>query len=60
MTGKRLRKIIQQLLLMFYTVKKWEYAQRIFQKFNLNREKQIIILIIPNEEKEGWHYFAVK
>ena len=51
MTGKRLRKIIQQLLLMFYTVKKWEYAQRIFQKFNLNREKQIIILIIPNEEK---------
>ena len=60
MTGKRLRKIIQQLLLMFYTVKKWEYVQRIFQKFNLNREKQIIILIIPNEEKEGWHYFAVK
>ena len=23
-------------------------------------KKQIIILMIPNEEKEGWHYSAVK
>ena len=29
-------------------------------KINLNCEKQIILLMIPNEEKEGWHYFAVK
>ena len=30
-------------------------------KRNSTREKQIILLIIPNEEKEGrWHYLAVK
>ena len=29
-------------------------------KINSNCEKQIILLMIPNEEKEGWHYFAVK
>ena len=23
-------------------------------------KKQIILLMIPNEEKEGWHYLAVK
>ena len=23
-------------------------------------EKQVIHLVIPNEEKEGWHYLAVK
>ena len=27
-------------------------------KHNLNREKQVILLMIPNEEK--WHYLAVK
>ena len=27
-------------------------------KYNLNSEKQIIILMIPNGE--GWHYLAVK
>ena len=29
-------------------------------KINSNGEKQIIILMIPNKEKEGWHYLAVK
>ena len=29
-------------------------------KINSNCEKQIIILMIPNEEKEVWHYLAVK
>ena len=27
-------------------------------KHNSNREKQVILLMIPNEEK--WHYLAVK
>ena len=27
---------------------------------NSKCEKQIILLLIPNEEKEGWHYLAVK
>ena len=26
----------------------------------MNYEKQIILLMIPNEENEGWHYLAVK
>ena len=29
-------------------------------KINSVCEKQIILLMIPNEEKEGWHYLAVK
>ena len=29
-------------------------------KINSNCEKQIILLMIPNEQKEGCHYRAVK
>ena len=29
-------------------------------KINSNCEKQIIFIIIPNEQKEGWHYLAVQ
>ena len=29
-------------------------------KHNSTREKEIILSIIPNEEKEGWHYLALK
>ena len=29
-------------------------------KINSNGEKQMILLMIPNEEKESWHYLAVK
>ena len=29
-------------------------------KLNRNCEKQIILLIIPDVEKEGWYYLAVK
>ena len=34
MTRKRLRKVIQQLLLMFYALKKWKCIQVIFQKLS--------------------------
>ena len=27
---------------------------------NLNCKKQVILLMIPNEKKEGWYYSAVK
>ena len=37
-------------------VKYWGYILKI----NSNYEKQIIILMIPNEEKEKWHYHTVK
>ena len=29
-------------------------------KIDSNSKKQIILLMIPNEEKEGWHYLAIK
>ena len=29
-------------------------------KTNLNYEKQIILLVIPKEQKEGWYYLVVK
>ena len=29
-------------------------------KINSNSDKQVILLMIPNEEREGWHYLAVK
>ena len=29
-------------------------------KINSHCEKQIILLTIPNLEREGWHYLAVK
>ena len=59
MTGKHLRKIIRQLLLIFCILKRKIYPAYI-SKHNSTLEKQIILLMIPNEEKEGWHYLAVK
>ena len=63
MIGKRLRKIIQQLFLIFkknIIYQKKEICPAYNSKNNLNCEKQIILLMIPNEEKEGWHYLPVK
>ena len=41
-------------------IKEKEICQDYSSKINSNCEKQIILLMIPNEEKEGWHYLAVK
>ena len=61
MIGKRLRKIIQQLLLIFCVLKKKKTCSAYISKINSNYEKQITLLMITNEEKEGlWHYIAVK
>ena len=57
MTGKTLRKIIHQLLLMSHMLKKMNISADI-SEHNLNHEKQIILLVLPN--REGWHYLAVK
>ena len=51
--GKHLKKIIQQLPLLFCILKKWKYTQLNISKINSNREKQIILLMKPNREKEG-------
>ena len=29
-------------------------------KYNSTREKEIIVLMISNKEKESWHYLSVK
>ena len=61
MIGKHLRKIIRHLLLIFCILnKKKVYSQKEISKIDWNREKLIILLMIPNKEKEEWHYLAVK
>ena len=41
-------------------IKEKEINPTYISKHNSTREKQVIILMIPKEEKEGWHYLAVK
>ena len=53
MSGKRLKKVIRQLLLIFCVLKKKKYTQLIFQNMTQPVEKQIILLMIPNEEEKG-------
>ena len=40
-------------------VKEKEICPAYISKINSNYEKKIL-LMIPNKEKEGWHYLAVK
>ena len=40
-------------------IKEKEICPACISKININCEKQIILLMIPNEEKEGRHYVAV-
>ena len=60
MTGKGLRKIIQQSLLIFSLPKKKKKLLAYISNNNSTHKKQVIILMIPNEEKGGWHFLAVK
>ena len=41
-------------------IKEKEIWPAYISKINSNCEKQIILLMIQNKEKEGWHYLAVK
>ena len=41
-------------------IKEKEISPAYILKHNSTREKQIIISMIPNNEKKVWHYFAVK
>ena len=52
MSGKRLRKVIRQLLLIFCVLKKKKYPAYI-SKHDSPVKKQIILLMIPNEEEKG-------
>ena len=60
MIGKDLRKIIWKLLLFWILTKKKELCPVYVSKINTDCEKQINLLMIPNEEKECWHYLAVE
>ena len=44
---------------ILYTKEK-EICSAYISKMSSNWEKQIILLMISNEEKEGWPYLAVK
>ena len=41
-------------------IKEKEILPAYISKHNSTSEKQIILLMIPNEKKEGWHYLTVK
>ena len=41
-------------------IKEKEIYPVYISKHNATCEKQLILLMIPNEKKEGWHYLAVK
>ena len=41
-------------------IKEKEICPAYISKINSNCEKQIILLMIPNKEKEGWHYLVIK
>ena len=59
MTGEKLKKIIQQSLLIFYTLKR-EICPTYISKIISNCAKQIILLMIPNVGQKSWHYLALK
>ena len=59
MIEKSLRKEIRQLFFIYCILKK-KICPAYISKINSNFEKQIIRLMIPNKEKEGWHYLPVK
>ena len=40
-------------------IKEKEICPAYISKITSNCEKQIILLMIPDEEKEGWHYLAI-
>ena len=41
-------------------IKEIEICPAYISNINSNCEKQILLLMIPNEVKEGWHYLAVE
>ena len=47
-------------LTIFLINKKKKILPAYISKHNLPGESQIILLMIPNKEKVGWHYVAVK
>ena len=59
MTGKHLKKNNSKIALTILYIKEKETFPAYISKINSNCENQVILVMIPNEEKEGWHYLAV-
>ena len=57
---KTFKKNNQAIAFNILYIKEKEICPACISKTNSNFEKQIILLMIPNEEKEGWYYLAVK
>ena len=57
---KRFEKNNSAIALNILYIKEKEILPAYISKHDSTREKQIILLMIPNEDKEGWHYLAVK
>ena len=57
---KTFEKNNQRIALNILYIKEKEICPAYISNINSNCEKEIIILMIQNEEKEGWHYLAVK
>ena len=58
MIGKKFDKNNRTIALNVLYAKKEKIYPAYVAKHNSNREKQIILIMIPNEEE--WHYLAVK
>ena len=57
---KAFEKYNLKIALNILYIKEKEIYPAYISKINTNCEKQIILLMILNEGKEGWHYLAVK
>ena len=57
---KTFEKKNKKIALNVLYIKEMEMCPAYISKLNSNCEKQIILLMILNEENEGWHYLAVK
>ena len=57
---KKFEKINATVALNILYIKEKEILPGHISQHNSTREKQLVLLMIPNEGKEGWHYLAVK
>ena len=58
--GKDLKKNNPTIALYVLYTKEKKTCPSSISKSNSNCEKQIILLVIPNEKKAGWHYLATR
>ena len=55
-----MRKSNPTIVLNILSIKEKEKCPPYISKINSNCGKQIILLMIPNEGKEDWHYLALE